>query len=91
MVSQEGLSTNMDLFFYETNYSFLSIRMKTYLMDLGFENFPSFVTSYTVPTMPPTYAVRKNPSENIAKAMNSILCGLSESDFVKVMHFGLTN
>jgi hypothetical protein len=48
------------------------------------------VTAYIAPTTPPTYAARKKPSEHSEKAMNAILCGLSESDFVKVMHCGST-
>jgi uncharacterized lipoprotein YehR (DUF1307 family) len=33
----------------------------------------------------------KKPSENNAKAMNDILCGLSKYEFVKVMHCGSKN
>jgi hypothetical protein len=58
-------------------------------MDLGFDIWKSVVTGYTTPTTPPTDVARKNPSENNAKSMNSILCGLSKSEFVKVMHCGL--
>ena len=43
--------------------------------------------SYEAPTTPPTYVFGKKPSENNAKAMNAILCSLSESEFVKVMHY----
>ena len=55
-------------------------------MALGFDSWKSIVTGYTTPTTPPTYVTRKKPSENNAKAMNVILCVLSESDFFKVMH-----
>jgi hypothetical protein len=48
------------------------------------------VTSYLALTTPPTNASGKNPSEHNAKSMNSILCGLFESGFVKVMHYGST-
>jgi hypothetical protein len=44
------------------------------------------VTGYTTPTTPPTDMIKKKASENDAKAMNAILCGLSESNFIKVMH-----
>jgi len=60
--------------------------MQTYLMALGFDIWKSFATGYTSPKTPPTYVVGKNPSEHNAKAMNAILCGLLESEFVKVMH-----
>jgi hypothetical protein len=55
-------------------------------MALGFDIWKSVVTGYTTPTTPPIDATGKNPSENNAKSMNVILCGLSESKFVKVMH-----
>jgi hypothetical protein len=57
-------------------------------MALGFDIWKSIMTGYTTPTTPPTDAVGKKPSENNAKSMNAILCGLSESKFVKVMHCG---
>jgi hypothetical protein len=55
-------------------------------MALGFDIWESIVTGYTTPTTSPIDTVRKKSSENNAKAMNAILCGLSESEFVKVMH-----
>ena len=65
--------------------------MQTYIMVLGFYICESVVTGYISPTTPPTDAARKNPSENNAKAMNAILCSLSEFEFVKVMHCDSTN
>jgi hypothetical protein len=44
------------------------------------------MTSYIAPTTPPTYMIEKKASENDAKSMNAILCSMSESEFVKVMH-----
>jgi hypothetical protein len=44
------------------------------------------VTDYTAPKNPPTDMNGNKDSENDAKDMNDILCGLSELDFVKVMH-----
>lgn len=55
-------------------------------MALGFGICQSFAIGYKAPMTPPTNAIAKKPSENNAKAMNAILCGLSESEFVKVMH-----
>ena len=48
------------------------------------------MTAYTTPTTPPTDAAKKKSSEHSEKDMNAILCGLSESEFVKVMHCGST-
>jgi hypothetical protein len=77
MVGQEGFSTNMDLLFDITNYALWSIRMQTYLMALGFDIFQLVMTSYTTPKTPPIDVARKKPSENHAKSMSAILCGLS--------------
>jgi hypothetical protein len=52
-------------------------------MALGFDIWKSSMTGYTTP---PIDVVGKKHSENNAKSMNSILCGLSESKFVKVMN-----
>jgi hypothetical protein len=90
VVGQEGFSTNRAMLLDGTNYSFWRIRMQTYLMALGFDICKLVVTGYTTPTTPPIDVVRKNPSENNVKSMNVILCGLSESEFFKVMHCRLT-
>jgi hypothetical protein len=37
MDGQEGFSTNKDPFFDGTNYALWIIRMRTYLMDIGFD------------------------------------------------------
>ncbi|KAH9299833.1 hypothetical protein KI387_031515, partial [Taxus chinensis] len=42
-------------------------------------------SGYTVPTTPPTNQTGKRVVENNSKAMNAILCGLAEAEFVKVM------
>jgi hypothetical protein len=47
------------------------------------------MNGYITPKTPPTYSVRKKPSENNAKVMNAILCDLSKSEFVNVMLCGL--
>lgn len=41
---------------------------------------------YTAPQNPPSTADEKKAFESNGKAMNAILCGLSESEFVKVLH-----
>ncbi|XP_057847433.2 uncharacterized protein LOC131057276 [Cryptomeria japonica] len=46
----------------------------------------SIVNDYTDPTTPPTYPYAKKEFKNNAKAMNALLYGISESEFVKVMH-----
>jgi hypothetical protein len=59
-------------------------------MAISFDIWQSVVIGYIAPTTPPTGASGKKPSANNAKVMNVILCGLLESDFVKVMHCGST-
>ena len=44
------------------------------------------MNGYKPPINPPTTVDGKEPSENNGKSMNLILYGLSESEFVKVMH-----
>jgi hypothetical protein len=41
---------------------------------------------YKDPTSPPTNQSGNKASESNEKSMNSILCGLSKSEFVEVMH-----
>jgi hypothetical protein len=77
MASQEGFFTNKGPFFDETNYAFQSVRMRTYLMDIGFYIWKSVVNGYTTTTTPPTDAARKKTSEHNAKSMNAILSGIS--------------
>jgi hypothetical protein len=76
MSCQEGLSTNKDPLFDGPNYAFWSIRMWYYLMYLGFDISQSFMTSYIVPTTPPTYVVGKKDIDHNEKSMNVILSGL---------------
>lgn len=60
--------------------------MCTYLMALGFDIWQLVVVGYVVPISPPMDQAGKRACENNAKAMNAILCGLLELEFVKVMH-----
>ena len=86
MDHQEGFSPNRAPLFDGTNYAFWSIRIRTYLMEVGFDIWKFLVIGYIVPTTPPIDTNGKKLSECNVKCMNSILCGLEESEFVKVMH-----
>jgi hypothetical protein len=44
------------------------------------------MNGFKSPTILQTNAVETKPSENNAKATNAILCGLSKSEFIKVIH-----
>ena len=74
------------------NYAFWSIRMKVCLQAQGVDVWRIIVNTYDIPTNPPTDGrgtERKNYEEN-SKAMNVILSGLTETVFVKVMHYETT-
>jgi hypothetical protein len=58
--------------------------MKTYLKELGYNEWKSFVISYTCSKTPPTDATKKEASENNTMAMSSILSVLADSKKVKV-------
>ena len=86
MDRQEGFSTNKDPLFNGSNYTFWRIRMRNYLMALGFDIWGAVKNGYTTRTSPHIDATRKSLSESNSKAMNAILCGLKKMEFVKVMH-----
>jgi hypothetical protein len=81
----EGFSRNRDPLFDGSNYSFWSIKMRTYLMALGFDIWSVVNNGYTTLTTPHVDTTRKSLSDNNAKSMNAIMCGLRNSKFVKVM------
>ncbi|XP_057836135.2 uncharacterized protein LOC131046418 [Cryptomeria japonica] len=91
MNSHEGLATNRAPLFDGSNYAFLSVQMRAYLMSLGFDVWQSVVFGYTIPTNPPTDVNGEKDFENNEKAMNAILCGLPEIEFVKLMHCNSTH
>ena len=44
------------------------------------------MNGFIAPTTPPTNEVMKKPREHNVKSMNVIMCGISESEFIKVMY-----
>lgn len=83
MGSLEGLAMNRAPLFDGSNYAFWSVQMHTYIISLDFDVWKRVVSSYTIP---PTDVDGKKDFENNAKAMNTILCDLSEREFVKDMY-----
>ena len=70
------------------NYAFWSIRMKVYLQAQGTDIWKMIENTYNIPsTTLATTATDKNNFENNLKAMNALLSGLTETVFVKVMHY----
>jgi hypothetical protein len=85
MTSHEGTSASKPPLFDGTNFAFWKIRMRTYLMALGADVWDVVVTGYTKPVVLASKDDKLEFSFN-AKGMNSILNGLVEAKFVKVMH-----
>jgi hypothetical protein len=85
MTSHEGTSTNKAPLFNGTNFGFWKVRMRTYIMALGADVWDVVETGYVKPVVLANKDDKLEFSFN-AKAMNVILSGLAEEEFVKVMH-----
>jgi hypothetical protein len=85
MKSNEGTSTNKPPLFDGKKNSFWKIRMRTYIMALGDDVWDVVETSYTKPVV---LASKDDKLKFIfnEKEMNAILSGISQDEFVKVMH-----
>jgi hypothetical protein len=85
MTSCEGTSTNKAPLFNGTNFALWIVRIKTYIMDLGADVWDVVETGYVKPVVLDNKDDKLEFSFN-AKAINVILSGLAEAEFVKVMH-----
>ena len=85
MASKEGCSTNKAPFFTGENYAFWKFRMKTYIMSLGIEVWATMELGYALKSTDTEKEAKESFVAN-AKAMNAILNGLCEAEFIKVMH-----
>ena len=72
--------------FDELNYALWNVRMRVFLQAQGVDVWKAVVNRYNVPATPPTDQASKKLYEDNSKAMNTILSGLAETVFVKVMH-----
>jgi hypothetical protein len=68
------------------NYAFFRRRMKTYVQAQGFEVWKSVVDGYKEPIILPTNDNGRKLSMNNSKENNSLMNGLGDSVYVKVMH-----
>jgi len=78
MVNQEGNSTNKSPMFIGRNYTFLKVRLRTYIMSLGANVWDAMHNGYTDPYI----LVNKDDKLELtynSKKMNVILSGLPES------------
>ena len=85
MASGEGFSSNKAPLFDGTNYAFWKIRMKTYLSALGFGTWDAVKKGYTPPPLGPSDEAGRKAFECDAKARNALMCGLVDSELVKVI------
>ena len=85
MDQQEGLATNRPALFTRGNYAYQSVRMKCHLMSLGHKVWRSVEKEYEVPGDLPIDKGELDKYEANAKGLNTILSGLTNSMFVKVM------
>jgi hypothetical protein len=86
MDQQEGMSSNKAPLFKGDDYALWKIRMKSYMLALGFDVWKSVVDGYTAPATPPTDTAGKKICNDNSRAVNAILGGLTNPIFVKVMH-----
>jgi hypothetical protein len=86
MDQQEGMSSNKAPLFNGGGYALWKIRMKSYMLALGFDVWKSVVDGYTAPATPPTDTAGKKICNDNSRAVNAILGGLTNPIFVKVMH-----
>ena len=85
MTIQEASSNNKDPLLDGTHFSFWKIRMRMYLMSLGVDVWDVVETRYVKPIVLTTKDDKLEFPFNV-KAMNAIINGLVEFEFVKVMH-----
>ena len=70
-----------------TNFVYWKFRVTAYLQSLGTEVWDIIDTGYTFPASTPTDPAEKKKYETNAKAVNTLLGCLSQSEFVKVMQY----
>ena len=67
------------------NFVYWKVRTTTYLQSLGTEVLDVVEEGYTFPLATPIDMVSKQQYETNAKAVNTLLGSLSQSEFVKVI------
>eukprot|EP00253_Pinus_taeda_P003594 PITA_03594 len=70
-----------------TNFNYWKVRVTAYLQSLGTEVWNIVETGYAFPSTTPTDADEKKKYETNAKAVSTLLGCISQSEFMKVMHY----
>ena len=85
MSNQESVGSIRQPIFDGRNFVYWKIRTISYLQSLGMDVWEIVEGGYTFPTAIPTDTAGKKQYETNAKAVNTLLGSLSQSEFVKVM------
>ena len=85
MDQQEGLSTNKPPLFTGENDVYWSVRMRFHLMSLGLKVWATTEKELNTGNQYPTDTIELREYEGNAKYLNTILSGLTQSIFTKVM------
>ena len=59
--------------------------MQIYLSSLSYDIQEAFVNGYATPSTPPIDPANKKFCKGDSKAKNAIMCGLADSEIVKIM------
>ena len=70
-----------------TNFNYWKVRVTAYLQSLGTEVWNIVETGYAFPSTTPIDVDEKKKYETNAKAVSTLLGCISESEFMKVMHY----
>eukprot|EP00253_Pinus_taeda_P026249 PITA_26249 len=87
MSNYEREASIRPLIFDGTNFVYWNVRVTAYLKSLGTKVWDIIDTGYTFPSATPTDPAEKKKYETNAKAVNTLLRCLSQSEFLKVMQF----
>ena len=90
MSNYEREASIRPLIFDGTKFIYWKVRVTAYLQSLGTEVWDIIDTWYTFPSATPIDLAEKNKYETNAKAVNTLLGCLSQSEFVKVMQYKST-
>ena len=85
MDRQEGLATNKTPLFTGENYAYWSVTMRCHLMSLGWKVWEATENDLKIGNQYPMETVELGEYEGNSKALNTILSGLTNSVFSKVM------
>ena len=87
MDQQEGLPKNIPPLFIGENYAYWSVRMNYHLFSLGWKVWSTTKKEFKIEEyILPTDRLELYQYEGNEKSLNSILSGLTNFVFVKVMH-----